>query len=397
LLRYSNGGVLIALALLYLHDAHASVTVYAVWYPNGYNSPPQVAQNGATIGGWFYLRLRVQPQSGYIISASVTQSTLAEQTDVHPVTPTSPTFQSTQPNPAYGDPTFNVVVLQSQQNLADRHNGQYRLDVTVQYTVSTGNPPPNDRQTFTEVASFTFNVLNLLLVDSRTEPYFVWKPDEMSGVVFSAQLQHAQAGTCTVNVEIFRSEDNQNPIFARQFDGVSRPGTWSWTWDGRLDDGTVAPAGVYVYRLGAYIYGSAPPDRDSNRSDYLFIERAVDENNEPMLYAEYWGYDDRETPEDETDDEHLYFIRWYVLKDSLNTNAHRGEIWLFDPELQRIGTWDLAQLPCVEHNYQPDGLTASASGVKHGVLVRVPVSLMVTPGEYLCFDAQAFTYLSEAR
>lgn len=189
MLCYSNGGgVLTALCLLCLHDAHASVTVYAVWYPNGYNSPPQVAQNGATIGGWFYLRLRVQPQSGYIISASVTQSTLAEQTDVHPVTPTSPTFQSTQPNPAYGDPTDNVVVLQSQQNLADRHNGQYRLDVTVQYTVSTGNPPPNDRQTFTEVASFTFNVLNLLLVDSRAEPYFVWKPDEMTGVAFSAQL-----------------------------------------------------------------------------------------------------------------------------------------------------------------------------------------------------------------
>ena len=30
-----------------------------------------------------------------------------------------------------------------------------------------------------------------------------------------------------------------------------------------------------------------------------------------------------------------------------------------------------------------DGLTASAAGVKHGVMVRVPVSLMVTPGEYL--------------
>jgi len=43
--------------------------------------------------------------------------------------------------------------------------------------------------------------------------------------------------------------------------------------------------------------------------DYWFIERAVDENNEPMLYAEYWGYDDKQTPEDETDDEHLYFIR----------------------------------------------------------------------------------------
>ncbi|GIV19424.1 MAG: hypothetical protein KatS3mg023_1175 [Armatimonadota bacterium] len=32
---------------------------------------------------------------------------------------------------------------------------------------------------------------------------------------------------------------------------------------------------------------------------------------------------------------------------------------------------------------QPDGLTASEAGVTHGVIVRVPVSLMVTPGEYL--------------
>jgi len=244
-------------------------------------------------------------------------------------------------------------------------------------------PIPFHDEVYEETATMMLTMSNLVLVDSREEPYVVWKPDEMSGVVFSAQLQHAQAGTCTVKVEIFRSDDNQNAVVVKEFANVSRPGSWSWTWDGRLDDGTVAPAGVYVYRLGAYLYGSAPPDRDSNRSDYLFIERAVDENNEPMLYAEYWGYDDRETPEDETDDEHLYFIRWYVLKDSLNTNAHRGEIWLFDPELQRIGTWDLAQLPCVEHNHQPDGLTASASGVRHGVLVRVPVSLMVTPGEYL--------------
>jgi hypothetical protein len=55
-------GVLNAIALSLVFDAHASVTVYAVWYPNGDNSPPQVAQNGATIDGWFYLRLRVQPQ-----------------------------------------------------------------------------------------------------------------------------------------------------------------------------------------------------------------------------------------------------------------------------------------------------------------------------------------------
>jgi len=54
-----------------------------------------------------------------------------------------------------------------------------------------------------------------------------------------------------------------------------------------------------------------------------------------MLYAEYWGYDDRETPEDETEDEHLYFIRWYVLKHSLNTNASSGRILLFNPDGRR--------------------------------------------------------------
>ncbi len=196
-------------------------------------------------------------------------------------------------------------------------------------------------------------------------------------------MVHAQNGTCTVRLELFDRSDNQNPVLVREFANVPRPGTWSWTWDGKLDDGSTAPRGIYLYRLSAYVYGSVPPDRDSNRSDYLFAERAYDENNEPILEAEYWGYDDKQTPEDETDDEHLYFIRWYVLRDSLNTNASSGQIWLYDPELQPIGSWDLSQLPCVEHNNQPDGLTASTAGVKHGVIVRVPVSLMVTPGEYL--------------
>jgi len=374
--------------LLVNASASASVRMYALWYPSTNSGQGAVVANsGATIGGQFAVRVVVQPEpgEGSIITASVTQQSIRELTNAHAVTSGQlAEFQRVNPDPQYGDPTSNVVVLESPFVNFAGHNATYQIDVTVSYLVQTNNPPPNDRRTVNSPpVSMTLTMSNLLLVDSRPEPYFVWKPDEMTGVVFSAQLQHAQAGTCTVKLEIFRREDNQNPIFAPQFDGVSRPGSWSWTWDGRLDDGTVAPAGVYVYRLGAYIYGSAPPDRDSNRSDYLFIERAVDENNEPMLYAEYWGYDDRETPEDETDDEHLYFIRWYVLKDSLNTNAHRGEIWLFDPELQRIGTWDLAQLPCVEHNHQPDGLTASASGVKHGVLVRVPVSLMVTPGEYL--------------
>jgi hypothetical protein len=116
--------------------------------------------------------------------------------------------------------------------------------------------------------------------------------------------------------------------------------------------------------------------------DYLFIERGVDENIEPMLYAEYWGYDDKQTPEDETDDEHLYFIRWYVLKDSLNTNAHSGQILLFNPDLTPLYSWDITALRCLEHGEATDGLRADSTGIKHGVIVPVPVSVMQLGGEY---------------
>ncbi len=245
--------------------------MYLVWYPNDYGNPPAVAQAGATVGGFFYIRVVVQPISGYILSASVASSSLAEQTSAHTVTPTSPSFQQTTPNAGYGDPTSNVIVLQSLQNLADKHNGEYRAEVTVSYTVSTGSPPPNNFRTYTESGALTFAVCNLLVQDARTEPYFVWKSSQMTGVEFQAQLLHAQAGTCTVRLEIYRSDDNQNPLVTKEFSGVTRPGSWSWTWDGRLGDGAPAGDGVYLYRLSAYVPGSAPPDRDSNRSTTLFI------------------------------------------------------------------------------------------------------------------------------
>jgi len=100
------------------------------------------------------------------------------------------------------------------------------------------------------------------------------------------------------------------------------------------------------------------------------------------LYAEYWGYDDHGTPDDDTDDEHLYFIRWYVLRDSLDTNASSGTIRLYDPELNPVYSWDITALRCLEHNEATDGLRASAGGIKHGVIVPVPVSVMQLGGEY---------------
>ena len=243
-------------------------------------------------------------------------------------------------------------------------------------------PIPFHYGVYEETATMTLTMSNLVLVDSREEPYFVWKPDEMTGVPFSAQLQHAQAGTCTVKVEVFTSDNNVTPILVREFTSVPRPGVWQWEWDGRLADGSTAPRGIYLYRLSAEARVPTLPDRDSNRSAFLQALRAVDENNEPMLYAEYWGYDDKQTPEDETDDEHLYFIRWYVLKDSLNTNASSGRIQLFNPDLTTVYSWDITALRCLEHGEATDGLRADSTGIKHGVIVPVPVSVMQLGGDY---------------
>lgn len=99
-------------------------------------------------------------------------------------------------------------------------------------------------------------VRNLQIVDSRSEPYFVWKPSTgleppapppvgldnlapedppANGVSFSAQLLGAQRGTCTVRLEIFDTADNRTrfwcgslPTCPVQAPGLGG-GTAGWT------------------------------------------------------------------------------------------------------------------------------------------------------------------------
>jgi hypothetical protein len=244
--------------------------MYALWYPSTNSGQgAAVANSGATIGGQFAVRVVVQPNSGSIITASVIHQSITEQTNAHAVRAGQlAEFEVASPNPQYGDPTQNVIVLQSPfVNLAG-HNGTYEIQVTVRYV--TG-PIPFHYGVYEETATMTLTMSNLVLVDSREEPYFVWKPDEMTGVPFSAQLQHAQAGTCTVKVEVFTSDNNVTPILVREFTSVPRPGVWQWEWDGRLADGSTAPRGIYLYRLSAEAYVPTLPDRDSNRSDRLQV------------------------------------------------------------------------------------------------------------------------------
>jgi hypothetical protein len=152
-------------------------------------------------------------------------------------------------------------------------------------------PIPFHYGVYEETATMTLTMSNLVLVDSREEPYFVWKPLEVAPppeslnmlnvpedpiavgptVPFSVQIQHAQSGVCTLRLEIFTSDNNEVPILVKEFTNVPRPGTWQWEWDGRLADGSTAPRGIYLYRLSAEARVPTLPDRDSNRSETLRI------------------------------------------------------------------------------------------------------------------------------
>ncbi len=126
----------------------------------------------------------------------------------------------------------------------------------------------------------------------------------------------------------------------------------------------------------------------SNRSSYLSIIRASDENGQALSEVEYEGFDDKDN-DDPSDDEHIYIIRSYVLKDSSNKAALDGQIWLYDENMDRVVdsesnpvSWDVASLECVTHEAQ-DGLQASSSGIQHALRVPVLASLMEDDKDYI--------------
>ena len=127
-----------------------------------------------------------------------------------------------------------------------------------------------------------------------------------------------------------------------------------------------------------------PYDRDAVRSQALTVIPGP---------VEYLGYDDGGTPDDESDDNHLYYLRWYALYSGRDSSY--GEIWLYDPDLERVKIWLVPVLQRVVHE-ECDGLTANPNGEVHGVIIPVPVSLMEKAGTYRFvlhfYDDYADTY-----
>ncbi|MEM2368589.1 MAG: hypothetical protein QXQ50_10195, partial [Candidatus Bathyarchaeia archaeon] len=153
-----------------------------------------------------------------------------------------------------------------------------------------------------------------------------------------------------------------------------------FTWDGTMNTGNyegmpdgeeptnIAPEGLYTFDVE--VTGVAPYDYDWLRSKELKVVPGP---------VEYYGYDDGGTPDDESDDNYLYYLRWYALYSG--RDATWGEIWLYDPDLMRVSGWAVPILWCVVHGWN-DGLVANPNGEVHSVIIPVPVSVMDKVGTY---------------
>jgi len=263
------------------------------------------------------------------------------------------------------------------------HNTAYRVTVQWRYGVYMKGPK-GPFQT-----SITINVQNLVVTSPDVGRVLRWDPEKgIADTSFSYNIECAQRKQVQVTVKIY--DMNRNLVYELTEQKIC-PGSYSFTWDGTVNTGyyeyppdegsNIAPSGLYTFDVEVI---ANPYDKDAVRSQALTVVPGP---------VEYFGYDDGGTPEDESDDNYLYYLRWYALYSG--RDASYGEIWLYDPDLVRVKTWIVPVLQCVVHE-DCDGLTANPSGETHGIIIPVPVSLMEKEGIYRFvlhfYDNYADTY-----
>ena len=236
------------------------------------------------------------------------------------------------------------------------HNTAYRVTVQWRYGVYM----KGERGPFQ--TSITINVQNLVVTSPDVGRVLRWDPEKgIADTSFSYNIECAQRKQVQVTVRIY--DMNRNLVYELTEQKIC-PGSYSFTWDGTVNvmygEGylseewsNIAPAGLYTFDVEV---AANPYDRDAVRSQALSVDSILG-----GLY-----YDDKGT-EDESDDEEFLVVE-YVLKS--DRNASSGEIWLYDPDLNQIGHWDIY------------GLTASPTGIQHTIFIPISSSLLTKEGTY---------------
>ncbi len=263
------------------------------------------------------------------------------------------------------------------------HNKAYRVTVQWRYGVYMKGP----RGPFQ--TSITINVQNLVVTSPDVGKVLRWDPEKgIADTSFSYNIECAQRKQVQVTVRIY--DMNRNVVYEVTEQKIC-PGSYSFTWDGTMNRGyyeyppeewdNIAPAGLYNFDVEVV---ANPYDRDAVRSQALEVVPGP---------VEYLGYDDGGTPEDESDDNYLCYLRWYALYSG--RNSIWGEIWLYDPDLVKVQSWAVPMLQCVVHE-ECNGLKANPNGETHGVIIPVPVSVIEKGGTYRFilhfYDDYADTY-----
>jgi len=268
------------------------------------------------------------------------------------------------------------------------HNGPHVLRAEATCTIECS------QQQVEDTTQRTPTLLNLAITSCDPEGVVLWDGAEGTTVPVTVNLEDNDlSDPMDIAVSLYATDvDNReswDPVRTLTLTDVTGANHVLY-WDGKDDGQSYLDPGMYTFDVDVtqtdINTDESPPlqvaDSAQYRSDYLSIIRAADGSGNPIYDAEYAGLDDGGTPEDPADDNYKYFVRSYVLKDTEGANASEGEIWLYDPDLLHVGTWDISTLPCRNHNDEMDGLTASQAGLQHDLLVRVPVGAMSKGGTY---------------
>jgi len=187
------------------------------------------------------------------------------------------------------------------------HNSPYRITVQWRYGVyMKGQRGPFQ-------TSIIINVQNLVVTSKDVGKVLKWDPErpELCDTSFGYSISCAQKKKVQVTVSIYSMDGQKVYELTEQ---KLCPGSYDFTRYGTVNTGdyegppegeeptNIAPAGLYTFDVE--VTGVAPYDHDWIRSKALTVVPGP---------VEYYGYDDGGTPDDESDDNYLYYLRWYAL------------------------------------------------------------------------------------